>query len=498
MSEHSETPKPAASALISGGRRVQPAAPAAAANLAAGSLSRWVARRRQVLVLVAVCLGQFMLQLDTTIVNVALPSIARSLHASTSGLQWVVDGYILALASLLLSSGRMGDRSGHKRVYLAGLAVFALGSGLCALASTTGELVCFRVLQGVGAAIELPATLALITGTFPDARERGRAVGLWAGAGGLSLVLGPVLGGLLLRWLAWPAVFLVNLPVALVAAALVLAAVPGVHEPRAGRMDLPGQALAAASLGLLAAAAIQGGRHGFSETLPILLLVSGVLALVAFLLVERSRSEPMLPLGYFRNGAYAAANVAGLIMGFVMFSILFIFALYFQQVAGYSPLEGGLSFIPLCGAFAATGPLIGRNIHRTGHWPPMAGGLAVIALGALLLSRLGVHSGYGAVWPAFLIIGIGYGITSTPMAAAVLGAVATDRAGMASSTMNTARQIGGVFGIAILGSLLPAASRASDYAGRFTAGMHDALIIAATCALTGAALAANQIRRQRR
>jgi DHA2 family methylenomycin A resistance protein-like MFS transporter len=477
---------------------VQPAAPAAAANLAAGSLSRWVARRRQVLVLVAVCLGQFMLQLDTTIVNVALPSIARSLHASTSGLQWVVDGYILALASLLLSSGRMGDRSGHKRVYLAGLAVFALGSGLCALASTTGELVCFRVLQGVGAAIELPATLALITGTFPDARERGRAVGLWAGAGGLSLVLGPVLGGLLLRWLAWPAVFLVNLPVALVAAALVLAAVPGVHEPRAGRMDLPGQALAAASLGLLAAAAIQGGRHGFSETLPILLLVSGVLALVAFLLVERSRSEPMLPLGYFRNGAYAAANVAGLIMGFVMFSILFIFALYFQQVAGYSPLEGGLSFIPLCGAFAATGPLIGRNIHRTGHWPPMAGGLAVIALGALLLSRLGVHSGYGAVWPAFLIIGIGYGITSTPMAAAVLGAVATDRAGMASSTMNTARQIGGVFGIAILGSLLPAASRASDYAGRFTAGMHDALIIAATCALTGAALAANQIRRQRR
>jgi DHA2 family methylenomycin A resistance protein-like MFS transporter len=467
---------------------------AAGANGSAGVLSRWVVRRRQPLVLAAVCLGQFMLQLDTTIVNVALPSIARSLHASTSGLQWIVDGYILALASLLLSSGRMGDRSGHKRVYLAGLAIFALGSGLCALASTTGELVGFRVLQGVGAAIELPATLALITGVFPQGRERARAVGLWAGAGGLSLVLGPVLGGVLLRTFAWPAVFLVNLPVALVAAVLVLAAVPKTHEPRAGRMDLPGQAFGAASLGLLAAAAIQGGQSGFLTSVPVLLLVSGLLAAGAFLLAGRSRPEPMLPLSYFRDGAYATANVAGLIMGFVMFSILFIFALYFQQVSGDSPLDGGLSFIPLCGAFALTGPLVGRNIHRTGHWPPMAGGLTLIALGALLLSRLGVHSGYSAVWPAFLTIGIGYGITSTPMAAAVLSAVPLGRAGMASSTMNTARQIGGVFGIAILGSLLPAATGAGDYPERFISGMHDGLIIAAICALIGATLAANQTR----
>jgi DHA2 family methylenomycin A resistance protein-like MFS transporter len=460
-----------------------------------GRVERWVSRRRQLLVLTAVCMGQFMLQLDTTIVNVALPSIARGLHASTSGLQWVVDGYILALASLLLSSGRMGDRSGHKRVYLAGLAIFALGSGLCALAGSTGELVCFRVLQGIGAAIELPPTLALITATFPHGRERARAVGLWAAAGGLSLVLGPVLGGVLLRAFAWPAVFLVNLPVALAAALLVVIAVPNTREPRAGRLDLPGQALGAASLALLAAAAIQGGRHGISTLLPVVLLVSGVLALAAFVLVERSRAEPMLPLSYFRDSAYATANVAGLIMGFVMFSVLFIFALYFQQVTGYSPLKGGLCFIPLCGAFAVTGPLIGRNIHRTGQWPPMAAGLALLVLGVLLLLRLGIHSGYGAVWPAFLIIGIGYGITSTPMAAAVLGAVPPGRAGMASSTMNTARQIGGVFGIAILGSLLPPASAASDYAERFISGMHDGLIVAAICALVGAALAANQIRR---
>jgi len=438
------------------------------------------------LVLLALCLGQFMLQLDTTIVNVALPSIARSLHSSTAGLQWVVDGYIVALASLLLTSGRIGDRSGHRRVYLAGLAIFALASALCALATSIDELVCFRVLQGIGAAIELPATLALITSAFPDSRERAQAVGMWAGSGGLSLVLGPVLGGLLIRAFGWPAVFLVNLPFALLAAGLTLVAIRARCEPKGGRLDLPGQVLAAAALSLLAGAAIQGGRAGFASPLPLALLAGGVSALIAFVSVEKRRSDPMLPLSYFRNRAYAAANADGLVMGFVMFSVLFLFALYFQRVAGDSAVQGGLSFIPLCGAFAITGPIIGRVVHRVGPRTPMAGGLALIAIGAFLLARVGVHSGYGSVWPAFLIIGIGYGMTSTPMAAAVLDSVPATRAGMASSTNNTARQIGGVFGIAILGSLLPASA---GHAQRFVSGLHSGLIAAAICALVGAALA---------
>jgi DHA2 family methylenomycin A resistance protein-like MFS transporter len=444
------------------------------------------------LALAALCLGQFMLQLDTTIVNVALPSIARSLHSSTGGLEWVVDGYILALASLLLTSGRIGDRTGHVRVYLVGLAIFAAGSGLCALATSIDELVCFRVLQGIGAAIELPATLALITSTFPDARRRTQAVGIWAGTGGLSLVLGPVLGGLLIRAFAWQAVFVVNLPVALLAAVLVLAAVRETRAPAAGRLDLPGQVLAAGSLAMLAAAAIEGGREGFAAPLPLALLAGGGTALIAFVRVEQLIPDPLLPLGYFRSRAYAAANGAGLVMGFVMFSILFLFALYFQQVAGDSPVQGGLSFIPLCGAFAIVGPIVGRLVHRVGHRAPMVAGLALIALGALMLLRTGVHSGYGVVWPPFLIIGVGYGMTSTPMAAAVLGAVPARRAGMASSTNNTARQVGGVFGIAMLGSLLPATS-GSAHAEQFTSGLHSALIVAAICALSGAALAAVQI-----
>jgi DHA2 family methylenomycin A resistance protein-like MFS transporter len=460
--------------------------PQVGATIASDSASRW----RKPLALTALCLGQFMLQLDTTIVNVALPSIARGLHTSTSGLQWVVDGYILALASLLLSSGRIGDRSGHKRVYLVGLGIFALGSGLCALATSTDALVGFRALQGVGAAIELPATLALLAGAFPGARERAQAVGIWAGSGGVSLVLGPVLGGLLIRAFGWPAIFVVNLPVALLAAVLTVTAVRETHKATPGRLDLPGQALAAATLGLLAAAAIEGGRQGFSAWLPVVLLATGAAALIAFLLVEHRRPEPMLPLGYFRNRAYAAANADGVVMGFVMFSLLFIFALYFQQVLSDSALAGGLSFIPLCGAFAITGPLIGRLVHRVGHRAPMVAGLALIALGSLLLLRLSVHSTYGQVWPAFLIIGVGYGMTSTPMAAAVLGSVPARRAGMASATNNTARQIGGVFGIAILGSLLPAAANSSSYAQHFVVGLHHGLIATALCALLGAALTA--------
>jgi len=448
---------------------------------------------RMPLALVALCLGQFMLQLDTTIVNVALPSVARSLHSSTGGLQWVVDGYILALASLLLTSGRIGDRTGHVRVYLVGLAIFAAGSGLCALATSIDELVCFRVLQGIGAAIVLPATLALITATFPDDRRRTQAVGIWAGTGGLSLVLGPVLGGLLIRAFGWPAVFVVNLPIALLAAVLVLAVVRETHEPGPGRLDLPGQVLAAGGLALLAAAAIEGGRQGFATILPLALLAGGATALILFVRVEQLMPDPMLPLGFFRSRGYAAANADGLVMGFVMFSILFLFALYFQQVAGDSPLQGGLSFIPLCGAFAIVGPIIGRLVHRVGHRAPIVAGLFLIAVGALLLLRTGVHGGYGVVWPPFLVIGVGYGMTSTPMAAAVLGAVPANRAGMASSTNNTARQVGGVFGIAILGSLLPATAGSGSHAEQFTAGLHSALIAAAICALIGAVLAAVEI-----
>ena len=437
-------------------------------------------------VLLAVSLGQFLIQLDLTIVNVALPAIGRDLGTSVSGLQWVVDGYNLALASLLLVGGRMGDRSGHRRVYLAGVLVFALGSALCAAAPTAAALVAFRVLQGVGAAIELPATLAILTHTFTGARERAQAVGIWASAAGSSLVIGPVLGGALVAAFGWRAVFLVNLPVTVLVGVLAARTVRETTTPAAaGGLDLPGQLLGALALGLLAAGAIEGGGHGFSAALPLGLFAGGLASLAAFIGVELRQADPVLPLGFFRGAAYSAANAAGLVMGFVTVGLLFVFALFFQQVQGDPAIAAGLRFLPLTAAFVLAGPLVGRLIDRVGHRVPMTAGCALLALGPLLLLRVGAGSGYGAVWWPFVVIGLGYGLLSTPMAAAVLGAVPRERAGMASSTNLTARVTGGVFGVAVLGALLSAGGGQG-----FTHGLHAALIAAVAVALAGTALTA--------
>jgi MFS transporter, DHA2 family, methylenomycin A resistance protein len=448
---------------------------------------------RKAWVLTAVTLGQFLIQLDLTIVNVALPSISRDLGTSVSGLQWVVDGYNLAVASLLLIGGRIGDRSGHKRVYLTGLVIFAIGSGLCAAAPGSGWLIGFRVLQGIGAAVELPATLAILTHTFTGTRERAQAVGIWAGAAGSSLIIGPVLGGGLIAAFGWRAVFLVNLPVTMAIGVLTVRAVHESAGPATGRLDLPGQVLGSAALALLAGGVIEGGHLGFAHPVALGLLTGGAASAAAFVSVEHRQQDPVLPLSFFKRPAYCAANANGLVMGFVTIGLLFMFTLFFQQVQGQPAITAGLRFLPLTIAFALTGPLTGRVIDHIGHRTPMATGAALLALGTLLLLRVHAASSYGPVWWPFAIIGVGYGLLSTPMAAAVLGAVPRERAGMASSTNLTARLAGGVFGIAILGALLPAGAGGRAYAHQFTAGLHAALITAAGVAVTGAILAATLI-----
>ncbi|MDG3013264.1 MFS transporter [Speluncibacter jeojiensis] len=446
---------------------------------------------REALVLVAVSLGQFLIQLDLTIVNVALPSIGADLGVSASGLQWVVDGYNVAMASLLLIGGRLGDRSGHKRVYLVGIAVFALGSGLCAVAPTAGALTASRILQGIGAAIELPATLAILSHTFTDPRRRAQAMGIWASVAGSSLVIGPVLGGALVAAFGWRSVFVVNLPVVVLVALLTVRTVrAGGIERGVRSLDVRGQMLGSAALALLAGGAIEGGRLGFASALPAGLLVAGALALVGFVVAERRHPDPVLPLGYFRNAGYAAANVNGFVMGFATIGLLFVFSLFFQQVQGFSPVGAGARFLPLTVAFVITGPVVGRLIDRLGHRMPMASGAVLLAVGALLLLRVDAGSGLAPVgWP-FVLIGVGYGLLSTPMAAAVMGAVPPERAGMASSTNLTARLVGGVFGIAVLGASLPnTVVGAPDFPQRFVDGLHAALIAAAVVAMAGAVVA---------
>jgi len=443
------------------------------------------------LILVAATLGQFMIQMDLTIVNVALPDIGRSLGGSTAGLQWVIDGYSLALASLLLLGGRIGDRSGHKRVYLVGLGIFGVGSALCAVAPSMAALNGFRVLQGIGAAVEMPATLAILSHTFTGQRERAQAVGIWAGAAGTSLVIGPVLGGWLTDAFGWPAIFIVNLPVTALVVVLTLVTVREDAAPAGGALDVPGQVLGAAALALLAAGVIEGGQDGFAGALPLGLLAGGATSLAGFVAVERLRADPMLPLGYFRRAAYSAANADGFVMGFVTVGLLFLFPMFFQQVQGDTAAGAGLRLVPLTVAFVIAGPLVGRVIERVGHRVPMAVGCALMGAGCLLLLPVTAGTGYASIaWP-FAVAGVGYGLTSTPMAAAVLGAVPRERAGMASSTNLTARVTGGVFGVAVLGALLPASRTATQH---FTSGLHTALIVASVIALAGAAAAAAFIR----
>jgi DHA2 family methylenomycin A resistance protein-like MFS transporter len=449
---------------------------------------------KNALVLAAICLGQFLIQLDLTVVNVALPQIGRDLDTSVSGLQWVVDGYNLALAGLLLVGGRLGDRSGHRRVYLVGLTVFALGSGLCALADSTGALVCFRVLQGVGAAIELPATLAILTHTFVEQKERAQAVGVWTAAAGTALVVGPVLGGALVSVFGWQAVFLVNLPIVLLVGVLVCTSVRDIAKG-GGPLDLRGQVLGTTGLALLAAGAIESGRPYVPASLTAGLLAAGVLSLAAFVAAERRSRHPMLPLGYFRRASYSAANADAVVMGFVTIGSLFVFSLYFQRVYGDSPLEAGLRFLPLTVAFVLVGPVAGRAIATIGHRTLMTSGCALMGVGnLLLLLRTGVHTDPGATsWP-FTVVGLGYGLLSTPMAAAVLDAVPAGRAGMASSTNLTGRLVGGVFGIAVLGALLPSGSAAGTaqaaFASAFVDAVHAACLVVAAVAFAGAATAA--------
>lgn len=445
--------------------------------------------RLQRLALIAVCMGMFMMQLDATVVNVALTKIGADLHASVSDLQWVVDAYVLPLACLLLIGGRLGDRFGHRRVFVAGLAVFAVGSALCALATTSSELIAARVLQGIGAALELPATLAILAHTYPQASERERAIGIWAGVAGLSLAIGPVLGGSLVDTLGWQSVFVINIPVAIVAGGLALRVVSEQSDAKPGGLDALGQLLGSTALGVLAYAAIAGRDDGFGSSTILGLFAIGLLAVAAFVVVERRGSSPVLPPALFADRSFTVANLAGLAMGFVLFGLLFVFAIFFQQAQGHSAASAGARFLPLSLAFVLVGPIAGRMMARAGARTLMTGGLALVGAGCLLLVPVDTGTTYWYVGLVLAVIGVGYGMTSTPMAAVVMSSAPARLAGVASSVNNTARQAGGVFGVAVLGSLLLGGAGDTVDASSLSSGLHSALLIAGVTACIVAVLA---------
>jgi MFS transporter, DHA2 family, methylenomycin A resistance protein len=441
-------------------------------------------RRSPGALLAVMCVGYFLVLLDVTIVNVALPEIGEGTGVGVSGLQWVVDGYALALASLMLVGGAIGDLRGHPRVVLAGLATFGVGSLACGLAPGLGVLVAARVVQGVGAALLLPGTLAIVSRAFPARRAQARAIGVWAGVGSLALPAGPLLGGLLIAAFGWRAIFLVNVPIVLLALPAAAGLLAESTESGAGRLDLAGVALAVTSLAALTAGFIEAGRAGLGSLAAIAPFAVAAIVAPAFLVVERSRGEAaMLPLGLFRTRGFSASNAAAAAMNLGTLGTLFVLTLFLQQVQGRSPLEAGTALLPLFAPLAAIAPLAGRVVGRIGPARPMAIGLVVSGAGLGLLAFAGPGSGYQALLPAFLLWGVGLGILTPAVVAAAIASVPARRAGLASSINNTARQTGGAVGIAVAGSVA-----GSPGAPGFVSGFHAVALGTAGLYLVAAAV----------
>jgi EmrB/QacA subfamily drug resistance transporter len=409
--------------------------------------------REKVIVLFTMCFALAMAMLDNTVVNVALPTISRELRAGVSELQWIVDGYVLAFASLLLTGGIAGDRWGRKRMFLTGLTIFTVASLLCGLSATTTQLIAARALQGVGAALLMPGTLSIITVTFPP-HERAKAIGLWAGMSALALALGPTVGGLMVEHLGWQSVFFLNLPIGIIAFFTASRTVRESRSEVTREIDLQGLVLGSA--GLLAATygLIEANEKGWTDPLIMGSLLAAAALIGLFLAWELRSPKAMMPLGFFRIPAFSAGNAVAFSVSLGMFATFFFLSLYMQLIRGYSAFEAGIRFLPMTVLIILTAPNAGRYASKHGSRIPMTYGLLLAGSGLLVLSRLSVDTPYWVMLPVFAIMGHGMGATMTPMTAAVMNAVGQERAGLGSAMTNTSREVGGVFGIALLGTIL--------------------------------------------
>ncbi|HEX8714678.1 MAG TPA: MFS transporter [Solirubrobacteraceae bacterium] len=391
--------------------------------------------------------------LDNTIVNVALPSIGRELHTTVSGLQWTVDAYTLVLASLLMLSGSMGDRLGRKRVFSLGLVLFTLGSLLCSVAPTLGALVAFRMLQAIGGSMLNPVAMSIIRNVFTDARERAQAIGVWGATIGISLALGPVVGGALVESVGWRAIFWINIPVGLAALALTLRFVPESRAPRARRLDPVGQALVVILFGALTYAIIEGPKAGWLSTQSVALFALAAAAVAALVPYERRRREPLLELRFFRSVPFSSASVIAVCSFAALGGFLFLNTLYLQEVRGLSALQAGLCTLPIAVMTLLCAPISGRIVGHRGPRIGLLVGGAGLTLGGALLTGLGAHTSIASLVPAYLIFGIGFGMVNPPITnTAVLG-MPPAQAGVAAAVASTSRQLGQTLGVAVVGAV---------------------------------------------
>ncbi|MCW2964718.1 MAG: transporter [Actinomycetia bacterium] len=436
----------------------------------------------------AVSVGLFMIMLDNTVVNVALPSMRNSLHLSLSELEWVVAGYALTFAAFMLIGGKLADFLGRRRVFMVGLAVFTGASLACGLASNGGFLIGARIVQGLGGALMNPATLSIIAATFAP-RERGRAIGIWAGVSAMALAIGPLVGGLLTEHVNWNWIFFINVPVGL----LGLLAIPFfIDESRdttaEQRLDLPGLVTSALGLFSLTYAFIEANSYGWTSGRILGAFAVAAVSLVGFVLLERHQRTPMLDLSLFRNRTFGGANAAMLFVGLAMFGTFFYVSLYMQNVLHYSPVEAGASFLPMTILIILIAPRAGALTDRVGSRWLVGIGMTLLSVMLFYYTTLGANESFWALLPGLLIGGIGMGMTMTPVTAAAMSAVSVDKAGVGSAVLNSARQVGGSLGIAVMGAIVAGSSG-------YLTGFHDALRVGAILCLAGAAVAVLAIRK---
>lgn len=414
----------------------------------------------------------FMVMLDMTIVNVALPSIQRELGATISDLEWVVNGFILALASLILLGAKLGDRFGRRRLFLVGVVVFTLGSAACALATDPVQLIAARVVQGSGGALMGPLSLSLIVAAVPT-RMLPSAIGAWAGVAAFGSAVGPLVGGYLVSWSAWSAVFWVNVPVGVVLVGLALAVLRESGDPTTSAFDVPGTAIVTAGVCALVWALVDTTSHDWTEPEVVAGLVAGVVLLGLFAIREARTAEPMLPLPFFRDAAFTTSNLVVAGVSFALTGSFYFMTLFFQNVQGYSAIDAGIRTLPATLLIVVVAPMAGRLNNRVG--PRLVVGLGCVAAAAALfaLTRIRPGSGYGEIWPWLALFGAGLGLTLPATASLAMAVGGTAKAGISSGVLNAFRQVGGALGLAILGSVASTITR-SEWSS-FAAGLSGPL-----------------------
>jgi EmrB/QacA subfamily drug resistance transporter len=434
----------------------------------------------------AVAFGLFMIMLDNTIVNVALPSIQSDLNIGISELEWVFNGYALTFGVLMLTGGKLADLLGRRRIFIAGLVIFTIASLFCGLATSAGWLIGARVVQGAGSALMNPATLSIITATFPP-RQRGMAIGIWAGVSAMALAIGPLVGGLITEHWSWNWIFFINVPIGILAILVTRLVVDESRDTSANqRLDLPGLLSSGIALFALTYGLIEANTYGWTS--PRILL-------------EMHQRAPMLDLSLFRNGTFAGANSVMLLVGLAMFGVFFYNSLFIQNILGWSAVQTGASFLPMTVLIILVAPAAGKYSDRVGSRWLMGGGMILLSISLLIFSRLNETSNFWDLLPGLLVGGFGMAIVMTPTTAAAMGSVPIDKAGVGSAVLNSMRQVGGALGIAVMGAIVAAfvtgVPGTPEATAGFVTGYQHALQVASAIALVGAILSVATVRKYR-